>query len=181
MGTVAEGGQAEWVAKSATRGGGPASLLAATVSSDGRYLAVGGGDRKVHIWDARSQQYVQVHVNTSQIECIRALCCRLWHQEGPYLGCAQPAVHTAAPRYYRCRSSCIRHTCTLLLAATTGRSISWMRTASNTYRCTLTVIVRLLFCESNLLCLEIHCAFQNQAVLHLHTPYLLLNFQQRFD
>lgn len=59
MGTVAEGGRAEWVAKSATRGGGPSSLLAAAVSSDGRYLAIGGGDRKVHIWDARCQQYVQ--------------------------------------------------------------------------------------------------------------------------
>lgn len=36
------------------------ALLAAAVSSDGRYLAVGGGDRKVHVWDARSRQYIQV-------------------------------------------------------------------------------------------------------------------------
>lgn len=59
VGSVAEGGRAEWVAKAATRAGGPSALLAAAVTSDGRYLAVGGGDRKVHIWDARSQQYVQ--------------------------------------------------------------------------------------------------------------------------
>lgn len=58
-GAQSEGGRAEWIAKAAIRGGGPASLLAAAVSSDGRYLAVGGGSKVVHIWDARSQQHVQ--------------------------------------------------------------------------------------------------------------------------
>ena len=60
LGKLQEGGRAEWVAKAAARGGGAAALLAAAVSSDGRYLAVGGGDRKVHVWDARSRQYIQV-------------------------------------------------------------------------------------------------------------------------
>lgn len=60
LGKLQESGRAEWVAKQAARGGGAAALLAAAVSSDGRYLAVGGGDRKVHIWDARSRQYIQV-------------------------------------------------------------------------------------------------------------------------
>ena len=60
MGAVAERGGADWIAKHAQRGGGAGALLAAAVSSDGRYLAVGGGDRKVHVWDARSRHYIQV-------------------------------------------------------------------------------------------------------------------------
>ena len=59
MGQLQEGGRAEWVARAASRAGGASALLAAAVSSDGRYLAVGGGDRKVHVWDARSRQYIQ--------------------------------------------------------------------------------------------------------------------------
>ena len=39
---------------------GSGSLLAVAVSDDGRMLAVGGGDRIVHVWDARSRQYIQV-------------------------------------------------------------------------------------------------------------------------
>ena len=62
MGSVKAGGTAEWVGKAARRAGGARSLLAAAVSSDGNYLAVGGGDRKVHVWDVRSRQYVQVRV-----------------------------------------------------------------------------------------------------------------------
>lgn len=53
------GTEAEWV-KRGPRQSGRNSLLAAAVSSDGRYLAVGGGDKKVHIWDARSRQHVRV-------------------------------------------------------------------------------------------------------------------------
>jgi len=30
------------------------------VSDDARLLAVGGGDRVVHVWDARSREYIQV-------------------------------------------------------------------------------------------------------------------------
>lgn len=62
MGKLAEARGADWIAKNAQRGGGAASLLAAAVSSDGKYLAVGGGDRKVHVWDARNRQYIQVSV-----------------------------------------------------------------------------------------------------------------------
>ncbi len=36
MGKLAEAGGADWIAKSAQRGGGAASLLAAAVSSDGK-------------------------------------------------------------------------------------------------------------------------------------------------
>ncbi|KAK9821308.1 hypothetical protein WJX81_007831 [Elliptochloris bilobata] len=50
---------ADWVRR-APRGQGRGSLLAAAVSDDGRMLAVGGGDRIVHVWDARSREYIQV-------------------------------------------------------------------------------------------------------------------------
>ena len=48
----------DWV-KKGPRLVGTGSLLAAAISSDGQLLAVGGGDKKVHVWDARSQQHVQ--------------------------------------------------------------------------------------------------------------------------
>lgn len=35
-------------------------LLALAVSSDGRYLASGGLDRHVHLWDVRSREHIQV-------------------------------------------------------------------------------------------------------------------------
>jgi len=49
---------APWMAPSA-RKGSKAALLAAAVSSDGRYLAVGGGSKMIDIWDARSRTYVR--------------------------------------------------------------------------------------------------------------------------
>jgi len=64
MGSVKAGGTADWLGKAARRAGGARSLLAAAVSSDGVYLAVGGGDRKVHVWDVRSRQHVQVRAQT---------------------------------------------------------------------------------------------------------------------
>lgn len=36
---------------------------ALAVSSDGRYLATGGVDRHVHIWDVRTREHVQVMIN----------------------------------------------------------------------------------------------------------------------
>jgi hypothetical protein len=36
------------------------SLLAAAVSSDGKFLAVGGGDKMVHVFEAGSGTHVQV-------------------------------------------------------------------------------------------------------------------------
>ena len=44
---------------------GSGSLVAVAVSDDGRMLAVGGGDRIVHLWDARSRQYIQVNLGVA--------------------------------------------------------------------------------------------------------------------
>lgn len=55
------GTPADWVQRG-PRQSSRASLLAAAASSDGRYLAVGGGDKKVHVWDARSRQYIKVRL-----------------------------------------------------------------------------------------------------------------------
>ena len=49
---------APWLAPSSRRGS-RASLLAAAVSTDGSYLAVGGGDKKVHIYDTRSRTCIK--------------------------------------------------------------------------------------------------------------------------
>ena len=70
---AAGGGGADWV-KRGPRQSGRTSLLAAAVSSDGRYLAVGGGDKRVHVWDARSRQYVRV---SAPAVAAAALCCAL--------------------------------------------------------------------------------------------------------
>lgn len=36
-------------------------VLALAVSTDGRYMASGGMDRHVHLWDVRTQEHIQVH------------------------------------------------------------------------------------------------------------------------
>jgi ribosomal RNA-processing protein 9 len=48
----------EWV-KPAARAASRHALLAVAVSSDGALLAVGGGDRKVHLYDARNSTFIQ--------------------------------------------------------------------------------------------------------------------------
>jgi ribosomal RNA-processing protein 9 len=37
-------------------------VLALAVSSDGRYLATGGLDRHVHLWDTRTRGHIQVNL-----------------------------------------------------------------------------------------------------------------------
>ncbi|KAI4306339.1 hypothetical protein L6164_029626 [Bauhinia variegata] len=54
-------------------------VLALAISSDGRYLATGGLDRHVHLWDTRTREHIQVHEESrlvfrapaSSLEC----CC----------------------------------------------------------------------------------------------------------
>uniref|UniRef100_A0A383W750 Uncharacterized protein n=1 Tax=Tetradesmus obliquus TaxID=3088 RepID=A0A383W750_TETOB len=55
---AAAGTTADWVQKG-PRMNATSSLLAAAVSSDGRYLAVGGGDKMVHVFEAGSGTHVQ--------------------------------------------------------------------------------------------------------------------------
>ena len=59
---AATGTPPTWVRRG-PRQAGARALLAAAVSDDGRYLAVGGGDWRVHVWDVRAggrPAYVQV-------------------------------------------------------------------------------------------------------------------------
>jgi WD40 repeat protein len=56
---------ADWVYVPPRRGSSIA-LYAVASSSDGRYLAAGGGDKRVHVWDLRTAQYLQVQHPTGQ-------------------------------------------------------------------------------------------------------------------
>lgn len=67
-------GTAHWV-KPKARQGSWLALYAAAVSTDGRYLAVGGGDRKVHVFDAQTGAYLQASwlaENTCLSKCLRS-------------------------------------------------------------------------------------------------------------
>lgn len=48
-------------------------VLALAVSSDGRYLATGGLDRHVHLWDTRSREHIQV-IKLFYSTCLGSLC-----------------------------------------------------------------------------------------------------------
>jgi len=58
---VQEPEAADWVQRRRAGKGGLKALYAAAVSSDGRFLAVGGGDRKVHVFDAAGGQHVAAY------------------------------------------------------------------------------------------------------------------------
>lgn len=47
--------------------GGSRHVLALAVSSDGRFLASGGLDRTVHVWDTRTREHIQVLLNGDRI------------------------------------------------------------------------------------------------------------------
>jgi ribosomal RNA-processing protein 9 len=53
------GTPADWV-KRGPRLAGRQSLLAVAVSWDAHYVAAGGGDQRVHVWDLRTRKYLQV-------------------------------------------------------------------------------------------------------------------------
>ena len=52
------GGAPDWI-RPAARISSKSSLLAAAVSSDSRYFVAGGGDKKIHVWDAHSGEYLR--------------------------------------------------------------------------------------------------------------------------
>lgn len=53
-----KGTRATWVKNPAARVP-KTSLIATAVSSDNRYLAVGGGDSQIHVFDLRADEYIK--------------------------------------------------------------------------------------------------------------------------
>lgn len=77
----------DWV-KAKARTGGAVAIYTCAVSSDDRYLAVGGGDHKIHLWDLRSQTYVAVRCSPRAPqslglpETLQKVRGRFWHAPG---------------------------------------------------------------------------------------------------
>lgn len=58
--STANGGLVQGSTIIKSRRKGSRHILALAVSSDGRYLASGGLDRAIHLWDTRTRQHIQV-------------------------------------------------------------------------------------------------------------------------
>ena len=58
----------DWVHAKARRGNALANYCVA-VSSDSRYLAVGGGDNRIHVWDLQAGKYIQVRTTPFNEHC----------------------------------------------------------------------------------------------------------------
>lgn len=72
---TAAGSGPDWVKRGA-RSGSTHALSAVAVSSDGALLAVGGGDRRVHVYDARTGGFVQAFPGHRWVhDCMKTL----WH------------------------------------------------------------------------------------------------------
>lgn len=85
---AAAGTTADWV-KRGPRQNPTSSLLAAALSSDGKYLVVGGGDKAVHVFDAGSGSHVAAYPgHRDQVSWVGAkggvqgVCLCLWGEGG---------------------------------------------------------------------------------------------------
>ena len=88
----------EWVKRN-PRQASKRGLYAAALSSDGKFLAVGGGDRKVHVFDAATGAFLQSF--PGHRDTISALAFRDGtHQLFRWVRCT-----VALCRYYRCKCS----------------------------------------------------------------------------
>ena len=88
----------EWIKKK-PRHSHAGALLAAAVSSDGQLLAVGGGDRRVHVWDTRSDTLIQSfpgHKDTITGMCLQDLLSRRILLQKAFKYCALKMLSSSA-------------------------------------------------------------------------------------
>lgn len=67
----------EWKQPKA-RKGSTAALYTVAISSDDRFLAAGGGDNRVHVWDLRTNEYLKV-----RCPCLHQCCMALHDPDRP--------------------------------------------------------------------------------------------------
>jgi ribosomal RNA-processing protein 9 len=88
-----QGTTADWVYRG-SRQGSTLALYAAAVSSDGMYLAVGGGDKAVHVFDACSGAYVKGYPGHKDI--VSGLAFREGERQLPVQACCGAACSMRA-------------------------------------------------------------------------------------